>query len=115
MADLLYPDESYAISGAAMEVYNSLGPGFLEAVYQEALAVEFAARNIPFEAQKDLTIFYKGAALSKKYIADFLVYGTIVVEIKSQKEVTDVDKAQLINYLKATGCELGILLKFQKR
>ena len=113
MAGLLYSDESYAINGAAMEVYNALGPGFLEAVYQEALAIEFTARGIPFEPQRELIIYYKDLQLNKKYVADFLVYGKIIVEIKAQKNATDVDKAQTINYLKATGCELGILLNFR--
>ncbi len=74
-ADVLYPDESYAIVGAAMEVYNALGPGFLEAVYQEALAIEFAARGISFEPLKELTICYKDRILEKKYITDFVVHG----------------------------------------
>jgi GxxExxY protein len=112
MGVILYPKESYAINGAAMEVYNSLGPGFLEAVYQEAMAIEFLARGIPFELQKELTIRYKGNVLAKKYIADLFAHGKIVVELKSQKAVTDVDKAQTINYLKATDCSLGIIFNF---
>ena len=112
MSDLLFEQESYAINGAAMDVYNNLGRGFLEAVYQEALGIELTTRGIPFEPQKELFISYKGKLLEKKYIADFLVYGKIIVEIKAQKNLTDVDKAQTINYLKATGCELALLYNF---
>ncbi|MEI6234838.1 MAG: GxxExxY protein [Planctomycetota bacterium] len=112
MDDILFPKESYAINGAAMDVFNTLGRGFLEAVYQEALAIEFTSRGIPFEPQKELSIRYKTHYLAKKYIADFFVYGKIVVELKAQKCITDIDRAQTINYLKATGCELGIVINF---
>ncbi len=112
MAEILFKEESYLINGAAMEVYNQLGRGFLEAVYQEAFEIELSARHIPFEPRKDLFISYKGSLLAKKYIADFLAYGKIIVEIKSQKCLSDVDKAQALNYLKATGCTLAILYNF---
>ncbi len=113
MADILYPKESYAIVGAAMEVYNVLGPGFLEAVYHEAMKIELTARGIPFESPKNPKIFYKGQELEKEYIADFVAYEKIIVELKSTKNIVEADKAQTINYLKATGCELGILFNFR--
>src|SRR5205823_13509193 len=80
--ELLLKDEAYAIVGAAMEVHNVLGSGFAEAVYHEALEIEFRARGIPFESQKSLTICYKGTALKKEYVADFVCFGKIIVEIK---------------------------------
>ena len=80
---LIYYDESYAINGAAMDVYNHLGHGFLEAVYQEALEIEFKNRNIPYEREKELSISYKGEVLKQKYKADFVCYGKIIVELKA--------------------------------
>ena len=103
---------TYAIIGAAMEVHRELGPGFLEAVYQEALAREFASREIPFQREVVLTIYYKHEPLTKRYIADFLCYGGVVVETKAQAALTQVDTAQLINYLKATRQSLGLLMNF---
>ncbi len=112
MTELLCKEEVYAIVGAAMEVYNELGRGFLEAVYQEALEMELAARNIPFESQKELHISYKGRKLKKTYTADFLIVGKIIVEIKALDHLTSVDEAQLLNYLKATKLEVGVLINF---
>jgi GxxExxY protein len=112
MKDLIYPEESYAIVGAAMEVYNSLGRGFLEAVYQEALALELSERDMPFEQQLGLSIYYKGRLLRKNYIADFVVYDKILLEVKSLKQLTSLEDAQMLNYLKATGFRLGLLLNF---
>lgn len=111
-ADLVYKDEAYAIFGAAIEVHKELGPGFLEAVYQEALEIELHERGIPFEAQKTLPIRYKGRLLKKEYIADLVCYGKIIVELKSIKELSDKDDAQTLNYLKATGLRLGLLINF---
>ena len=110
--DLIFKDEVYAIYGAAIEVHKELGAGFLEAVYQEALEIELHERGIPFEAQKSLPICYKGHLLKKAYIADLVCYGTIIVELKSIKELSDRDDAQILNYLKATGLRLGLLLNF---
>ena len=104
--------ETYAIIGAAMEVHRVLGHGFLEAVYQEALAVEMTARNIPFEREKDLAIVFKGTPLKTGYRADFLCYGGIVVEIKAISTLTGNDEAQLLNYLKASQAHRGLLLNF---
>lgn len=112
MTDLLYKEEVYAIVGAAMEVYNVLGPGFLEPVYQEALGIEFTSRGIPFEPQKELRISYKEHRLEQKYKADFLGYGKIIVEIKALDCLTSREEAQLLNYLKATGLEVGVLINF---
>ena len=112
MAELLLKEEVYKIVGAAMEVYNVLGPGFLEAVYQEALEIELTDRGIPFEPQKELRITYKGRTLNKSYTADFFVFGQIVVEIKAADHLTSHDEAQLLNYLKATGMKVGVLINF---
>ena len=112
----LLPDvrdpQTYAIIGAAMEVYNELGSGFLEHVYQEALEREFKLREIPFQRQVELVIMNKGEPLKCTYKADFLCYETIIVEIKAIKSLTGVDRAQLINYLKATRFPRGLLLNY---
>ena len=109
---LIYSGESYAINGAAMEVYNQLGHGFLEAVYQEALEKEFLLRSIPFERENLLTISYKGENLKQAYKADFVCYGKIIVELKAVSELTDAHRSQVYNYLHATGFHLGIILNF---
>jgi len=112
MDKLLYKDETYAIIGAAMEVHKQLGAGFLEAVYQKALAMEFKLRNVPFVEQQPLKIIYKGQALRQRYIPDFIVYEQIIVEIKAIKKLGPHEEAQLLNYLKATGLRVGLLLNF---
>lgn len=109
---LIYSNESYAINGAAMDVYNNLGHGFLEAVYQEALELEFRKRNIPFEREKELSITYKGEVLKQKYKADFVCYGKIIVELKAVSELDDIHRSQVHNYLHATGYHLGMLINF---
>jgi len=110
--ELISKDEVYAIVGAAMEVSNELGSGFLEAVYQEALQIELEERKIPFAAQVPIQISYKGRRLAKEYIPDFICYGHIIMEIKALKQLTSVEEAQLLNYLKATGKPVGVLLNF---
>lgn len=110
--ELIFREEVFAIIGAAIEVHRQLGCGFLEAVYQEALQLEMALNMIPFVPQKPLAIAYKGQTLSKSYIADFVCFDAIVLEIKAQKELTARDRAQLLNYLKATGLRLGLLINF---
>lgn len=110
--DLIYSNESYAIRGAVMKVYNTLGCGFLEAVYQEALAIELEKRNIPFEREKELSIFYEGHLLQKKYFADFVCFDKIIVELKAVKDLDDSHRSQIYNYLKATGFKLGLLINF---
>jgi GxxExxY protein len=112
---LILKDEVYQIVGAAMEVSNQLGCGFLEAVYQEALEIEFAERGIPFTPQMRIRISYKGRLLSKEYVADFVCYDQILVEIKAMKAITGVEEAQLLNYLKATGLPLGLIVNFGAR
>ena len=111
---LIYQNESYAIRGAAMKVYNTLGCGFLEAVYQEALEIELDKRHIPYEREKELEICYNGIKLGKKYVADFVCYGKIILELKAVKELDDSHRSQLYNYLKATGFKLGFLINFGK-
>jgi GxxExxY protein len=110
--ELLFEDECYAIQGAIFEVYREMGCGFLEAVYQECLEKEFRSRKLPFEAQKELVLSYKDEPLSQTYKPDFICYGKIIVELKAVKEIASEHKAQLLNYLKATGLELGLLVNF---
>jgi len=112
MAELLYKDEVYAIIGAAMEVYNQLGPGFLEAVYQEALEIELKERDVPFVAQPEIVVHYKDHQLNKYYVSDFLVYEVIIFEIKAQDQLTSHNEAQILNQLKASGKQLGLLINF---
>ena len=95
-----------------MEVYNHLGHGFLEAVYQEALEKEFIARRIPYEREKELTIEYKGEVLKQTYKADFVCYGKIIVELKAVSVLDDCHRSQVYNYLHATGFRLGLLMNF---
>ena len=109
---LHHNQESYAINGAAMQVYNKLGIGFLEAVYQEALAMEFTKRGIPFEREKELKIYYDGQELKQTYRADFVCYGDIIVELKAVSELDNSHRSQVYNYLKATGFKLGLLYNF---
>ena len=99
MVDLIYKEESYKIIGAYMEVHKTLGCGFLEQVYQEALAIEFKKQHIPFEQEKVLSIVYKDVELEKKYVADFVCYEKIILETKAAKELCDNHRAQTINYL----------------
>ncbi len=112
MIDLIYKDEAYKIIGAAMEVHSGLGSGFLEAVYQEALVIEFEKRGIPFEREAKVEITYKGQLLKKYYEADFICYNKIIVETKALEELIGKHEAQVLNYLKATGLKLGLLINF---
>jgi len=112
-ADLLKKDtETYAIIGAAMEVHRELGGGFLEAVYQDALAVELALCKIPFEREKLLQIRYKGGLLPSFYKADFVCFGSVLVECKAIAEIGKTEFAQVLNYLKITGLERAIIVNF---
>ena len=104
--------QTYAIIGAAMEVHRQLGHGFLEAVYQEALALELAAHKIPFECEVSLDVQYKGTTLNCHYRADFICYGSVLVELKALTRLTTIEDAQVINYLKATGLQRAILINF---
>lgn len=103
---------THAIIGAAMEVHSQLGHGFLEPVYQAALEIELAHRGIPFIREGELTITYKQTPLPCKYQPDCVGYGQIIVELKALSAITGVEQAQVINYLKATGLELGLLINF---
>ena len=109
---IVYKEESYKIVGAAFKVYNGLEPGFLEAVYQEALEIEFQRQGIPYEREKELKITYAGVELNQTYKADFVCFGKIIVELKAVSELIDAHKAQVYNYLHATGYRLGLLLNF---
>ena len=109
---LLYSELSYAINGAAFNVYNKLGHGFLETVYQEALEIEFQRRNIPYEREKELKIVYDGVELKQTYKADFVCYGKVIVELKAVSELNDAHRSQVYNYLHATGYKLGLLYNF---
>jgi len=110
--NLIYPEESYKIIGAAMEVHRELGTGFLEAVYHEALNIELEKRDIPFIHQAELNLWYKGIPLKKNYVADFVCYDKIIIEIKALSGLSSQHEAQVINYLKATNFKLGLLINF---
>lgn len=112
MRELLYKQEVYKIIGAAMAVYNALGLGFFEAVYQEALEIELKKRGIPFTAQPLIHIFYDGIRLETYYKADFLAYEKIIIEIKALNQLTSREDSQLLNYLKAADMKLGLLINF---
>src|SRR5262245_57375154 len=112
MVDLLLKDEVYAVIGAAIEVHRELGHGFLEPVYQEAMEIELRDRGVPFEAQKSLFIRYKGRPLKKEYVADLICYGQIIVELKALEQLSGKEEAQILNYLKATGLRVGLLINF---
>jgi len=111
-AKILFKEESYAIQGAIFEVYRVMGCGFLEQVYQECLYMEFQKRDIPFQSQIELPIIYKGERLIQTYRSDFVCYGQIIVEIKAVKELDNEHRAQVFNYLKASGYRLGLLVNF---
>jgi GxxExxY protein len=108
----LYKQETYAIIGAAMEVYKHLGYGFLEAVYKEALEYEFQVRNIDYVREKEFTINYKGIELKKKYYSDYLVGNKIILEVKSASDIVDAHVSQTLNYIKAGQVKLGLLINF---
>ncbi len=109
---LLYAEEAYSIQGAIFEVSREMGVGFLEGVYQECLALEFTSRNIPFRAKPILSLRYKGHDLREAYSPDFVCYETIIVELKATRELAPEHRAQTINYLRATGLRLGLLVNF---
>ena len=112
MPELLYKSEVFGIVNAAMEVHRELGHGFLEAVYQEALELEFNDRRIQYVREKPLNIIYKGRQLNKEYSADFVCYDKIIVELKALAELNSMHESQLINYMKATKLRVGVLINF---
>jgi GxxExxY protein len=112
MTELIYKDEVFAIVGAAIEVHRVLGPGFLEAVYQEAMEIECATKKIPFSPQQIIQIQYKQHTLKKEYIADMVCFEKIIVEFKALDQLTGREESQVINYLKATGYKVGVLINF---
>lgn len=109
--DVLYPELSYKIMECAFEVHNTLGPGFTEEIYEEAMAYEFELRGIPFERQKTIDVFYKGKNLGK-YRLDLLVDGKIILELKAVSDMNDLFKQKTLSYLKSTNLRLGILINF---
>ena len=112
MAEIVFKEESYRIMGACFEVYKEKGCGFLEAVYQECLEIEFEMQGVLFVPQAQLALNYKGRPLKQWYVPDFICYGKIIVEIKALRELGDEHRAQVHNYLKATGHKLGLLVNF---
>ena len=110
--DLIYRNECYQIVGCCMEVHKRLGCGFKEAVYQEALEMEFVDNALNFEREKRLKIQYKGRFLKKDYSPDFVCFGKIVVELKAASELTDIHQCQVFNYLKASKLRLSLLVNF---
>ena len=110
--DIIYKDESYRIMGACFEVYKVMGCGFLEPVYQECLELELASQAIPFVAQAELSLTYKGRMLEQKYKPDFRCFEKIIVELKAVSELAPEHRAQVHNYLHATGYRLGLLVNF---
>jgi len=115
MEDLLYKEEVYQIIGAAIEVHRVLGNGFLESVYEEAMSIESTNRQIPFKTQVRLPVYYKEILLSREFIADYVAYDKIIVEFKCLSRLTGIEEAQVLNYLKATGMKLGLLINFGGR
>jgi len=109
---IIYKEECFTIQGAVFEVYREMGHGFLESVYQECMARELKDRGVPFSAQPELQLLYKGQPLEQRYKPDFICYGKIIIELKSVKDILAEHKAQVINYLKASGIKLGLLVNF---
>jgi GxxExxY protein len=116
MADLLYKEEVYEIVGACMSVYNTLGYGFLEVVYKDAMEIEFVDNEIQHEREKEFPVVYKERKLRRTFLADFFLFDEIVVEVKANAEgITDDAITQTINYLKASGNRLAVIINFGKR
>ena len=109
---MIYRDEVYRIVGAAMEVYNQKGCGFLEGVYQECMEIELGLRGIPSDAELELPVTYKGHTLRQSYRADVICFGKIIVELKAVSALSDEHRAQVLNYLHASGMRLGLLINF---
>jgi GxxExxY protein len=112
MNELILKEECYRVMGACFEVYKEKGCGLLEAVYQECLELEFGLQAIPSVAQLSLALSYKGVPLQQTYSADFVCFGTVLAEIKAVSALVDEQRAQVINYLHATGLRVGLLVNF---
>jgi GxxExxY protein len=112
MSEILFKQEVFQIIGGCFAVYNDKGHGFLEPVYQDCMEIELEHLNIPFDAQRELALSYRRRTLRRTYIPDFLCYDKIIVELKAVKEICDEHRAQVLNYLKATGLQLGLLINF---
>jgi len=112
MKEIVYKDEAFKIIGAAMEVHKALGNGFLEAVYHEALMIEFEKRGIPYKHEEPLYIKYKDVQLKKTYVADFVCYEKIIVEVKALLQLISDHESVVLNHLKASGFKLGMLINF---
>lgn len=112
MSNIVYPDESYAIMGACFEVYKELGPGFLEEVYHQSLKFEFEIRGIPFQSKVPIQLRYKDRELDTVYEPDFICYEKIILEIKAVIALTDIFRAKVKHYLKASRLQLGLLINF---
>lgn len=110
--ELLLKDEVYAIVGAAIEVHRELGYGFLESVYHQALNIELNKRDVPFASEQKLPVYYKGERLDADYRADFICYEKVIVELKAMDRLTSREEGQLLNYLKATKLQVGLLINF---
>lgn len=108
-------EETFKIIGICMEVHRNLGPGLLEIVYKDALEIEFKANNIPFEREKEFSIEYKGIILPHKFYSDFIVNEDIVLEVKAVKEFSGEHTAQVLNYMKLSDSEIGLLVNFQNK
>lgn len=112
MTELVYREECYKIVGACFEVYNDKGCGFLESVYQECMEIEFDYQQLPFVPRQALRLFHRGKELKRKFIPDFICYENIIVELKAVGQLTDQHRSQVLNYLNATGFQLGLLVNF---
>lgn len=112
MSEIIYKEESYKIIGACYNVYNKIGAGFLESVYQECLKIEFEYQDIEFLEQKEIEILYRDKVIKNKFRADFICYDKIILEIKAVANICSEHRVQVLNYLNATGYKLGILINF---
>lgn len=115
MIEILYKKESYEIIGKCMEVYNTLGGGFLEVVYKDALEIEFQLAGIPYEREREYQIIYKGKMLPRKFVADFVVMNKIILEVKAAKDIHDENISQSINYLAVSKNKLALCVNFGKK
>ena len=115
MTDIILKDESYKIIGACMEIHTELGFGFKEVIYKDALEIEFKTQGIPFQREKAYKITYKGILLPRRYSADFVIYDTIILEVKAMPLIINNFVLQTRNYLKASGIKLGIIANFGEK